>query len=602
MSRSSHTGIWIAGKKNTAPVIGSAPNFRELHMNNPSQPAKGTAISVAARLGISFAIVLAMMLALTILSIMKVNSIEGSLSTISDDNNVKQRYAINFRGSVHDRAIALRDLTLVGDGEVKDVIGLINKLDNDYQQSAKPLDALFAGEKGKKVRPEERADLESINAIEARAMPLVQKIIAARTGGDTDGARQIMLQQGKPAFTEWLASINKLIDLEEQMTQAESARARNLAHGFQALMLTFLAVAMVAGVVLATLITRYIRRALGAEPDEVKELAFAVDRGELYHAVDTGKDGAARTSIMAALSEMSSNLRNTVSEVRDAAAGVTEISSQIAEGNRDLAARTEDQAASLEETASAMEELTSTVKQNDDNARQANELARNASEIAQQGGAIVGQVVQTMDSINTSSRKIVDIIGVIDGIAFQTNILALNAAVEAARAGEQGRGFAVVATEVRSLAQRSSAAAKEIKHLIDDSVEKVDTGTKLVEQAGDTMEQIVASVKRVTDVMGEISAASHEQSIGIEEVHRAIALMDQVTQQNAALVEQASAAVGTLQDQAASLNHAVGVFSLEAPGTHVVSAVGAGNIVPLRPLGIHIVNPAPQLGDHRKRA
>ena len=574
-------------------------------MNNSSQPAKGSAISIAARLGISFAIVLAMMLALTVLSIMKVNAIEGSLSTISDDNNVKQRYAINFRGSVHDRAIALRDLTLVGDAEVKDVIGLIGKLDNDYQQSARPLDAIFAGEQGKKVRAEERTDLAAIKDIEARAMPLVQKIIAARTAGDIDGARRIMLQQGKPAFTEWLASINKFIDLQEQMTQAESARARSLAHGFQALMLTFLAVAMVAGVVLATLITRYIRRALGAEPAEVKELAFAVDRGELYHAVDAidaGKEGAARNSIMAALSEMSSNLRNTVSEVRDAAAGVTEISSQIAEGNRDLAARTEDQAASLEETASAMEQLTSTVKQNDDNARQANQLARNASEIALQGGAIVGQVVQTMDSINTSSRRIVDIIGVIDGIAFQTNILALNAAVEAARAGEQGRGFAVVATEVRSLAQRSSAAAKEIKQLIDDSVEKVDTGTRLVEQAGDTMEQIVSSVKRVTDVVGEISAASHEQSIGIEEVHRAIALMDQVTQQNAALVEQASAAVGTLQDQAASLNHAVGVFSLEAPAAQSVSPVTAGNIVPLRPVGARVVNPAPQLSDQRKRA
>ncbi|WP_016836737.1 methyl-accepting chemotaxis protein, partial [Herbaspirillum lusitanum] len=477
-------------------------------MNQSPRPA----ISVAARLGISFAIVLAMMAALTVLSIMKVNAIEGSLSTISDDNNVKQRYAINFRGSVHDRAIALRDLTLVGDAEVKDVIGLIGKLDNDYQQSAQPLDAIFSGEKGKNVRAEERADLAAIKAIEARAMPLVQRVIAARTSGDTDGARQIMLQQGKPAFVEWLASINKFIDLQEQMTQVESAHARNLAHGFQALMLVLLAVAMATGVVLATLITRHIRRALGAEPAQVRELAFAVDRGELYHAIEQDKDlGKGHESIMAALSEMSSNLRRTVTEVRDAASDVTEISAQIAEGNRDLASRTEDQAASLEETASAMEQLTSTVKQNDDNARQANQLARNASVIAMQGGAIVGQVVHTMDSINTSSRKIVDIIGVIDGIAFQTNILALNAAVEAARAGEQGRGFAVVATEVRSLAQRSSAAAKEIKSLIDDSVEKVDTGAKLVGQAGETMEQIVASVKHVTDVVGEISAASHEQ-------------------------------------------------------------------------------------------
>ncbi|WP_034296604.1 methyl-accepting chemotaxis protein [Herbaspirillum sp. RV1423] len=565
-------------------------------MSQSSRPA----ISVAARLGISFAIVLAMMLALTVLSIMKVNAIEGSLSTVSDDNNVKQRYAINFRGSVHDRAIALRDLTLVGDAEVSDVVGLIAKLDGDYQKSAQPLDAIFAGEPGRKVRPEERADLSTIKAIEARAMPLVQKIIAARTSGDIDGARQIMLQQGKPAFIEWLAAINKFIDLEEQMTQTESARARSVAHGFQALMLVLLAIAMATGVVLATLITRHIRRALGAEPAQVKELAFAVDRGELYHAIEQDNDlGKGRDSIMAALSEMSGNLRRTVSEVRDAANGVTEISAQIAEGNRDLAARTEDQAASLEETASAMEQLTATVKQNDDNARQASQLARNASEIAMQGGAIVGQVVDTMDSINTSSRKIVDIIGVIDGIAFQTNILALNAAVEAARAGEQGRGFAVVATEVRNLAQRSSAAAREIKSLIDDSVEKVDTGARLVGQAGETMEQIVASVKHVTDVVGEISAAGHEQSIGIEEVHRAIALMDQVTQQNAALVEQASAAVGTLQDQAVRLNQAVGVFSLEDP-----ALAGSARILPLRPVGAaaKVINPAPQLKDQRRSA
>jgi len=329
-------------------------------------------------------------------------------------------------------------------------------------------------------------------------------------------------------------------------------------------MLTVLLIALIAGIVLATLITRSIRSALGAEPAEVKALALAVDRGELYHTIPaTAK--SSEHSIMSVLSAMSGNLRNTVSAVRDAAAGVTEMSAQIAEGNRDLAARTVDQAASLEETATAMEQLTSAVKQNDANAKQANALALNASNIAVQGGAIVNDVVQTMDSINTSSRRIVDIISVIDGIAFQTNILALNAAVEAARAGEQGRGFAVVATEVRNLAQRSSAAAKEIKNLIDDSVEKVDLGTTLVQQAGSTMEQIVNSVKQVTDVVGDISTASHEQSIGIEEVHRAINLMDQVTQQNAALVEQATAAVGSLQEQAHSLNVAVGVFRLEDP-------------------------------------
>ncbi|HZG20141.1 MAG TPA: methyl-accepting chemotaxis protein, partial [Herbaspirillum sp.] len=406
---------------------------------------KRRSLSVAAQLSLSFALVLAMMLVLTVVSITKVNAIEGSLARVSEDNNVKQRYAINFRGSVHDRAIALRDLTLVGDAEVKDVMALIDKLEADYQQSAKPLDAVFAS---MKVRPDERTSLERIKAAETHAMPLAAKAIAARKAGDIEGARQLMLGQVKPAFVEWLAAINQFIDLEEGMSQAESAKARSTARGFQAFMLILLSAALVAGVVLATLITRSIRGALGAEPDEVKHVALAVDRGELYHEVTLRRVGnGRRQSIMEALAEMSGNLRNTVSEVRDAAAGVATISAQIAAGNSDLSARTEDQAASLEETASAMEQLTATVKQNDGHAREANQLARNASDIAKQGGAIVEEVVDTMAAINTSSRKIVDIIGVIDGIAFQTNILALNAAVEAARAGEQGRGFAVVATE-----------------------------------------------------------------------------------------------------------------------------------------------------------
>jgi len=527
-------------------------------------PPKRRSLSVAAQLALSFALVLAMMLVLTVASISKVNAIEGSLATVSEDNSVKQRYAINFRGSVHDRAIALRDLTLVGDAEVKDVIALINKLDADYQQSARPLDTVFST---MKVNADERASLERIKAVEARTMPLAAKAIALRTAGDVDGARQLLLTQVKPAFVEWLATINHFIDLEERMSQIESAKARSTAHGFQAFILVLLGAALVAGAVLATLITRSIRGALGAEPDEVKQLALAVDRGELYHAAAASRagDGGKRQSIMAALSEMSGNLRTTVTHVRDAATGVATISAQIAAGNSDLSARTEDQAASLEETASAMEQLTATVKQNDGHAREANQLARNASDIAKQGGAIVEEVVDTMAAINSSSRKIVDIIGVIDSIAFQTNILALNAAVEAARAGEQGRGFAVVATEVRNLAQRSAAAAKEIKQLIDTSVGNVDTGTRLVERAGETMEQIVASVQQVTDVMGEISAASHEQSLGIEEVNKAIALMDQVTQHNAALVEEATAAVATLQEQAVNLTRAVGVFQLDAP-------------------------------------
>ncbi|MCJ7800665.1 MAG: methyl-accepting chemotaxis protein, partial [Polaromonas sp.] len=256
-------------------------------------------------------------------------------------------------------------------------------------------------------------------------------------------------------------------------------------------------------------------------------------------------------------------LRQAVTSVRNGVTTMATASGQIAAGNMDLSSRTEEQASSLQETAASMEELTSTVKQNADNARQANQLAVSASGVAVKGGQVVSQVVDTMGAINTSSRKIVDIIGVIDGIAFQTNILALNAAVEAARAGEQGRGFAVVAAEVRNLAQRSAAAAKEIKTLIGDSVDKVEEGSQQVAEAGRTMDEIVDSVKRVTDIMAEIAAASQEQTQGIEQINQAITQMDQVTQQNAALVEEAAAAAQSLQEQASGLSQVVSVFRLD---------------------------------------
>ncbi len=268
--------------------------------------------------------------------------------------------------------------------------------------------------------------------------------------------------------------------------------------------------------------------------------------------------------LLQALKDMNTSLVDIVSKVRSGSDTIATASAEIASGNMDLSSRTEHQASSLEETASSMEELTSTVKQNAENAKQANGLARSASEVAIEGGQVVSRVIDTMGSINESSRKIVDIIGVIDGIAFQTNILALNAAVEAARAGEQGRGFAVVAAEVRNLAQRSAGAAKEIKELIGDSVEKVEAGSKLVNQAGSTMDEVVTSVKRVSDIINEIASASQEQTTGIEQVNIAVTEMDNVTQQNAALVEEAAAAAGSLQEQAATLTQIVSLFKLDA--------------------------------------
>ncbi|WP_338763842.1 Cache 3/Cache 2 fusion domain-containing protein [Massilia sp. METH4] len=337
----------------------------------------------------------------------------------------------------------------------------------------------------------------------------------------------------------------------EEIT-AEAARLRNwyIAAGFAALA-AFSAI-MYFGV------RRYITQPLR----EVEQAATRIAAGDLtvQLAVD-GKDEIA--GLTRAMNGISANLSAVVGQVRGGADQIALASGEIASGNQDLSSRTEQQAGNLEETASSMEELTATVRQNAENARQANQLAQNASDVAARGGAVVSQVVDTMGSIDASARKIVDIIGVIDGIAFQTNILALNAAVEAARAGEQGRGFAVVAGEVRTLAQRSAAAAQEIKGLIGNSVSQVEAGSKLVEQAGSTMQEVVASVRRVTDIMAEIRVASEEQSSGIEQVNMAITNMDQVTQQNAALVEQAAAAAAAMQEEAASLARVVRQFQLD---------------------------------------
>jgi methyl-accepting chemotaxis protein len=318
--------------------------------------------------------------------------------------------------------------------------------------------------------------------------------------------------------------------------------------------------AILVSIAIAYVITSGLLRQLGGEPVYATDIADQIAQGNLAIDIDAKQDD--QKSLLFSIKSMRDKLAVTVSDIRNGADAIATGSAQIATGNLDLSARTEQQAGSLEETASAMEQLTSTVKQNADSTKQASQLAASASAIAIKGGSVVGKVIATMDSINASSNKIVDIISVIDGIAFQTNILALNAAVEAARAGEQGRGFAVVASEVRSLAQRSAAAAKEIKLLIDDSVEKVGTGSKLVGEAGQTMDEVVESVRRVTEIVSEISAATHEQSIGINEVNRAITQMDAMTQQNAALVEEAAAASQSLQDQATKLANAVGIFKL----------------------------------------
>jgi len=407
---------------------------------------------------------------------------------------------------------------------------------------------------------EEGAEKEVYNQMleqRKRYLGARDSIIKLKKEGKLDEADALMTDTFVPSSKVYLASLQKMLTMQRKAIDDQAAQVEALYERSRTFMIAFAVIMLAFGAVSAWWLARGIVLPLHRAVD----IAVAVADKDLRS--DIVVDSSDETGrLLQALKTMNDGLTEIVTEVRSGTDNIANASTEIASGNLDLSSRTEEQASSLAETASSMEQLTSTVKQNADNARQANQLAMTASEVAQRGGAVVAEVVHTMDEINSSARKIVDIISVIDGIAFQTNILALNAAVEAARAGEQGRGFAVVATEVRNLAQRSAAAAKEIKELIGNSVDKVDAGTSLVSQAGATMDEVVTSIQRVTDIMGEITSASAEQSSGIEHVNLAIGQMDSVTQQNAALVEEAAAAAASLQDQAAALAQVVSIFKL----------------------------------------
>ncbi|WP_426322525.1 methyl-accepting chemotaxis protein [Pseudoduganella sp. R-43] len=511
-------------------------------------------MKVGTRLALGFGLVLALMAGVSGLGIFNMHRIHAQLEKVVRLNVAKLTYVQDMSEAVHVVARVTRTLVLLSDeAAMQRELPKIQAARAQYDKAQAALEALPATEEGKAIRAR-------IRALQQESRSLTDQLLQLAMQHKDDEAVALLMQKAGPATQRWQDVMDEDVQLQRQHNARDAAAATEAYAAARSMMLVMSGVALVAGVVASTLIARRLLGQLGGEPDVAAEIAGRIAAGDLTVHVETRQDDEA--SMMKAISMMRDSLLRIVSEVRQGTETINTAATQIAAGNLDLSSRTEQQASALEETASSMEELTSAVRENGNNARQANELAAAATAVAQQGGAVVGQVVQTMGSISDSSRKISDIIGVIDGIAFQTNILALNAAVEAARAGEQGRGFAVVATEVRQLAQRSAAAAKEIKDLIVNSVEQVDQGSALVARAGSTMDEVVASVQRVSEIMREITAAGDEQSAGIEQINRAVTEMDTVTQQNAALVEEAASAADALKQQAAHLDTLVSVFKL----------------------------------------
>ncbi|WP_341314854.1 methyl-accepting chemotaxis protein [Paraburkholderia sp. IMGN_8] len=555
--------VSLGGQKGAGFVPeGEAAGKSQSHGQGGRGPAvrlKG--LSVKAMLRLAFAVLLIGTLAIGVFSLTQISRLNGSAQSIYDQGHVASRAAEEARGHMLRASRAQKMLLTATTAKERDELGA--DIDKGLSGLAAQLGTLQ----------------QYVEASDAKAVDQQKKFAAAVatwSGHLRDFVTLVKAQPLDLSQMNWqvgtqdvslLVETGKLEKLVDELVaqRGTAAKATIEASGFiYHSSFVMIAVMTVALIVLAFGISEWVVRRLGAqlggEPGYAKEIASRIAAGDLSNQIVLGRKD--KSSMLYALHDMQNGLSTTVSDIAASADAIATASGEISMGNQDLSQRTEQQAMALERTASSMEQLTSTVRQNADNAKQASTLANNASEIAEKGGDVVSRVVATMNEINDSARSIGDIIGVIEGIAFQTNILALNAAVEAARAGEEGRGFSVVAAEVRNLAQRSAAAAKEIKGLISTSVERVSNGSTLAQDAGQTMDEVVKAVKRVTDIMGEISAASSEQSAGIEEINLAVTQMDSGTQQNAALVEQATAAARSLDDQARGLKLMVGKFRL----------------------------------------
>ncbi len=508
-------------------------------------------LSIGQRLALGFGVLIFLLLTLAGLSYLGISSLNKEVGTMVESRYPKTVAANDIKADVNDATRSMLNVLIMTDpGQIQKELATIR---DSNAKAAKALAEL----KQSATDPKAQEILKAIETIRAKFIPGQTTFINLINEDRKDDAMVKFMFSLRPQQNKYFEQLDKFVAYQNAEMVAAGTGASSLTKRTQMWILLLALGAAAVSLVVAFLATRSITRPL----KEAVLVAQRVANGDLTSEIEVNsKDETGQ--MMTALRDMNSSLIKIVAEVRAGTESIAEASSEIASGNLDLSSRTEQQADSLGQTSSSMRELTDTVQQNADNARQANQLAAQASEVAVRGGSVVSHVVDTMGSITASSKKIVDIIGVIDGIAFQTNILALNAAVEAARAGEQGRGFAVVASEVRNLAQRSAGAAKEIKALIGDSVDKVREGSTLVEQAGVTMEEVVASVRRVTDIMGEITSASMEQSAGIASVNTAIFEMDETTQQNAALVEEAAAAAASMQEQAANLARVVSVFKL----------------------------------------
>jgi methyl-accepting chemotaxis protein len=519
---------------------------------------KFTDLKIRTWLALSFGVIVLLSLLTGGLALRQLAKIEANLESVVKVDGEKIKLNSQMLEATHAISHALHASLLLEDKAAIDAeLARLAQGRAAYGQAWEALQKIPPGPGAAEVRAR-------IGQAAGQALAVLDQVAALAAGGDRAQAVALMVSQASAAQARWRAAIEDNTRLQEQSSlqelaasQAEDQTARAVVAGVSALNL-------LVALVLAMFITRSLTRALGAEPGQAAAVARQVAGGDLSTTirVESGDDG----SLMAQLKLMQDSLVRVVADVRRNAEGVATASAEIAQGNSDLSSRTEQQASSLQETAASMQQLSGTVRQNADSARKGNQLALNASEVASKGGAVVGEVVATMRGIHDASQRIADIIGVIDGIAFQTNILALNAAVEAARAGEQGRGFAVVASEVRSLAQRSAEAAKEIKSLIDDNVQRVEQGTSLADHAGATMNEVVTAIRLVTDLMGEISEASSQQNAGVSQVSQAVMHMDQATQQNAALVEQSAAAAESLRAQAQQLVQSVAVFKLGLAG------------------------------------